>query len=522
MKLKNNNMNLQEHIRRILREDKYSPAGKEIIPNKIVIHKSNPKFRDIISNEGLKVRAGECYKIYAGYGEKCIPAIFATNSINKKASFDSTYDDDVWEIDTEMIPDVKWYKDKHYESRSKHIVTFENIPADAITLKHEGTGKDWGLMESTNNDKLSKETMIGTFQDIVNQTLDEIRNICEVLDIDTFPGWLSFDGCDVVDTIDKITIVNIERKKGISRIPMFEVDVNLVLNGIWGGIDYDDFMYSIADRIIGKWKIRLIFNIKEQENSNKREMWESDEHKNNIRNPFKLSDPSTRIEEDRVQIRLGRNMYNHFGKIQNIIIMVDDQDITSEDGVVDLGQMNIVINDGEIYVGDIVIPEKYRGQGIATIVYQKISDYFGLPIVNSKTKGRNQLDQGGQIWKNREKFEPRNMQESIRRILREETEVIPSFIMRRIGGYVNNILLSYGNHNLQGNFKNLIDEISDVIINDLLSDYIDSIGYTVDDEDDNYDQSVVDKVYDTYYNVLAEHIQGNYSDEIYKLYRKNK
>ena len=43
-----------------------------------------------------------------------------------------------------------------------------------------------------------------------------------------------------------------------------------------------------------------------------------------------------------------------------------------------------------------------------------------------------------------------------------------------------------------------------------------------DDEDDNYDQSVVDKVYDKYYNVLADHIQGNYSDKIYKLYRKNK
>ena len=55
-----------------------------------------------------------------------------------------------------------------------------------------------------------------------------------------------------------------------------------------------------------------------------------------------------------------------------------------------------------------------------------------------------------------------------------------------------------------------------------MSDYIDSIGYTVDDEDYNYDQSVVDKVYDTYYNVLAERIQGNYSDEIYKLYCKNK
>jgi len=115
-----------------------------------------------------------------------------------------------------------------------------------------------------------------------------------------------------------------------------------------------------------------------------------------------------------------------------------------------------------------------------------------------------------------------NLQEQIRRILIEETEVIPTFMLRRINKYVNNILLLYDNYNLQGTFKNLIDEIADVIINDLLSDYIDSIGYTVNDEDDNYDQSVVDKVYDTYYNVLAEHIQGNYSDEIYKLYRKNK
>jgi hypothetical protein len=114
------------------------------------------------------------------------------------------------------------------------------------------------------------------------------------------------------------------------------------------------------------------------------------------------------------------------------------------------------------------------------------------------------------------------LQEHIRRILIEETEVIPTFMLRRIDGYVNNILLAYGNHNLKGSFRTLIDEISDLIINDLLSDYIDSIGYTVDEEDEKYDQSVVDKVYDTYYNVLAEHIQGNYSDEIYKLYRKNK
>ncbi len=133
-------MNLQESIKRILRENDYSPAGKEVIPNKIVVHKSNPMFRDKILQDGLNVKTGECYKIYVGYGTKCKPAIFATNSTNKRAWFDSTYDDDVWEINTEMIPDVKWFKDRHYESRSKHIVTFQDIPREAISLKYKGSG----------------------------------------------------------------------------------------------------------------------------------------------------------------------------------------------------------------------------------------------------------------------------------------------------------------------------------------------------------------------------------------------
>jgi len=253
--------------------ENYSPAGKEITPNRIVIHKSSPVWRESILRIGLEVSAGDCYTTYVGYGEKCIPAIFATNSTNKRAWFDSTYDDDVWGINTEMIPKVKWYKDRHFESSKKHIVTFDNIPPEAIELIHEGNGRSlW--RESINDDKLSKETMVGTFQDIVDETLEEIKNNCEELDADSFAAWLNFDTCDVVDSVDKISIVNIERKKGISRIPMFEVDVNITFNSVSAWIDYDDFMYTIADRIIGKWKIRFIFNIKEQENSNKREMWE--------------------------------------------------------------------------------------------------------------------------------------------------------------------------------------------------------------------------------------------------------
>lgn len=105
----------------IICED-YIPAGKEITSdelNKLLVHKSNPKNRENIENNALRVRTGECYKTYAGYGEKCTPAIFATNSTNKRAWFDSTYDDDIWIIDSTKIPNVKWFKDKHYETTKK-------------------------------------------------------------------------------------------------------------------------------------------------------------------------------------------------------------------------------------------------------------------------------------------------------------------------------------------------------------------------------------------------------------------
>jgi hypothetical protein len=193
-------MNLQEYIRRILRED-YSPAGKEIIPNDIVVHKSNPMFRDNIMSEGLKVKDGECYKIYVGYGIQCKPAIFATNSINERAWFDSTYDDDIWFIDTTIIPDVKWYKDRHFESTKKHIVTFQNIPSESLTLKYEGSGRDDFLEESMseelNNGKPSflsaikkfglyyfMETTQIPFTDIILKIGEPTRDIIERYIID--------------------------------------------------------------------------------------------------------------------------------------------------------------------------------------------------------------------------------------------------------------------------------------------------------------------------------------------------
>ena len=151
--------------------ENYSPAGKEITPNKIVVHKTSPVWRENILKTGLQVSTGDCYKTYVGYGEKCVPAIFATNSTNKRAWFDSTYDDDVWAINTELIPKVKWYKDRHFESTKKHIVTFENIPPKAIELIHEGNGKSlWRESVDKSEDKKLKlvTKMIHEFFDEVS------------------------------------------------------------------------------------------------------------------------------------------------------------------------------------------------------------------------------------------------------------------------------------------------------------------------------------------------------------------
>jgi hypothetical protein len=132
-------------IRQILRET-YSPAGEEHIPSKFIYHKSPPNVRNNILKSGLLVSVGDCYKTYSENftEEECVPAIFATDSEYKDDWFDSTWDDDVWKINTK-IADVKWFKDKHFDGRgykNNHIVTFEDIKPESLKLIYKGTGKD--------------------------------------------------------------------------------------------------------------------------------------------------------------------------------------------------------------------------------------------------------------------------------------------------------------------------------------------------------------------------------------------
>jgi hypothetical protein len=113
---------------------------KPIKVNRFVYHKSNPHFREKINIEGLKTKP----KSATWLSDTDIKGkvIFATNSDNKNDWFDSTYDDDVYKIDTTKIKN-KWYLDPNFlwEKNPKHIITYENIPKNAIELIFKGSGK---------------------------------------------------------------------------------------------------------------------------------------------------------------------------------------------------------------------------------------------------------------------------------------------------------------------------------------------------------------------------------------------
>ena len=136
-------MKLIETIKRIIDEEIHSPSGHEHTPGKFIVHTSNPLWRDNIELTGLQTSVGDCYRQYVGGDTPCKEAIFATDSSKEEDAYDTTYDDDIWLIDTDCAG-VDWYKDRHFDDGDykKHIVTFNNISPDCLKLIYKGTGGD--------------------------------------------------------------------------------------------------------------------------------------------------------------------------------------------------------------------------------------------------------------------------------------------------------------------------------------------------------------------------------------------
>jgi len=173
----------------------------DIIPNKIVIHVSNPLDRESILKNGLEPKYGE-QRTDKWTKDKRL-AIFATNSKNIKKSWNSTYDDDIWEIDTSIISN-KWYSDSNFDWQSKniHLVTFDAIPVNAIKLIYKGTGNDLlkkgkrgTLVESSIEKEDFQDEIFYEENDIFNEEIRKIayliaEDINEEIDINLKNNYL--------------------------------------------------------------------------------------------------------------------------------------------------------------------------------------------------------------------------------------------------------------------------------------------------------------------------------------------
>lgn len=107
---------------------------------RFVYHTSNPIFRDQIAKAGLIPKGkSEAWLSGTNISGK---VIFAVNSEDKTKWWDSTYDDDVYRIDTSNLKN-KWFVDPNFDAEDNRIITFEPIPASSIELIYKGAGESY-------------------------------------------------------------------------------------------------------------------------------------------------------------------------------------------------------------------------------------------------------------------------------------------------------------------------------------------------------------------------------------------
>jgi len=124
---------------------------------------------------------------------------------------------------------------------------------------------------------ITESQFSNTIKRLINDTLTEFRNVCEVPDADTWPDWLSFDDCNSLESIEKIEVVNVQNLKLIKGLgkqyPTFGVDININFSSIFASQDFSDFLITLAYRIRQKYKVTLMFRENESINTNTERNW---------------------------------------------------------------------------------------------------------------------------------------------------------------------------------------------------------------------------------------------------------
>lgn len=110
----------------------------------MLYHKSNPKNRTSIQENGLIPQIGFAYQChYEDNGYSIVPRIFAC----RDKEYDTTWDDDVWCINENLCVqlNINFQLDEAFSTDkipTNYLCTTQLIPNQCISLIYEGSGKD--------------------------------------------------------------------------------------------------------------------------------------------------------------------------------------------------------------------------------------------------------------------------------------------------------------------------------------------------------------------------------------------
>lgn len=129
---------LDEIIKTVISEVVLDKASMDI-PEKLY-HKAPPSLRRKISTEGLKAQVGGSYSgHWEGSGRKLRPCVFLYDS--NIGEYDTTYNDDIWEVDTMSLNPNKFKEDpdRYMYDTFGSVMYMDNIPPTHLTLIKRGS-----------------------------------------------------------------------------------------------------------------------------------------------------------------------------------------------------------------------------------------------------------------------------------------------------------------------------------------------------------------------------------------------
>lgn len=112
----------------------------------------------------------------------------------------------------------------------------------------------------------------------IQETIKELKNECEKLDDGEDGDWFSWYDCDLVESLEKIKVVEIEKVETTPNLqgknyPRFRVWVDIYYYSIFESRDYESLRHVINYRVFQKYKMDLIINSHEEWNTNINRNW---------------------------------------------------------------------------------------------------------------------------------------------------------------------------------------------------------------------------------------------------------